>query len=99
MLSLQARVRIAALQVQKQLAEQAREEAEATVAELEAQLEEIGAEIADHMEVSVLGYFRALLKRDVSCPCLIAAINEQEDLVETIGAESADHMQVCCARL
>lgn len=46
---LQARVQLAALQVQKQLAERQRDEAEAAVAELEAQLEEIGAEIADHM--------------------------------------------------
>eukprot|EP00878_Enallax_costatus_P011998 GHUV01012526.1.p1 GENE.GHUV01012526.1~~GHUV01012526.1.p1 ORF type:complete len:590 (+),score=213.14 GHUV01012526.1:1233-3002(+) len=46
----EARMQIAALQVQKQLAERAREEAAATVAELEAQLEEIGAEIADHMQ-------------------------------------------------
>ncbi|WIA42000.1 hypothetical protein OEZ86_009298 [Tetradesmus obliquus] len=45
----EARVQLAALQVQKQLAERQRDEAEAAVAELEAQLEEIGAEIADHM--------------------------------------------------
>lgn len=61
LLPLQARVQLAALQVQKQLAERARDEAAATVAELEAQLEEIGAEIADHMQVSVQGYVGPLL--------------------------------------
>jgi hypothetical protein len=43
----------ASLEVQKQLAEQQREEALATVTELEAQLADIGAEIATHMQVRV----------------------------------------------
>lgn len=41
----------ASLEVQKQLAEQQRGEALATVAELETQLADIGAEIATHMQV------------------------------------------------
>lgn len=41
----------ASLEVQKELAEQQREEAVATVTELEAQLAAIGAEIATHMQV------------------------------------------------
>lgn len=41
----------ASLEVQKQLAEQQREEAVATVTELEAQLAAIGSEIATHMQV------------------------------------------------
>lgn len=41
----------AALDVQKQLAEQQRDKALSTVSELEAQLAEIGVEIATHMQV------------------------------------------------
>jgi len=48
---LQLKLSYAALDVQKQLAEQQRDEALSTVAELEAQLAEIGAEIATHMQV------------------------------------------------
>lgn len=50
---LQLKLSHAALEVQKQVAEQQREEAVATVLDLEAQLAEIGAEIATHMQVSV----------------------------------------------
>lgn len=46
----QLKLSYAALDVQKQLAEQQRDEALSTVAELEAQLAEIGAEIATHMQ-------------------------------------------------
>lgn len=60
LLPLQAHVQIAALQVQKQLADRGREEAEATVAELEAQLEDIGEEIANHMQVSSCQVFMIL---------------------------------------
>jgi hypothetical protein len=49
--ALQLRLSQASLEVQKQLAEQQREEALATVTELEAQLADIGAEIATHMQV------------------------------------------------
>lgn len=47
----QAKLSHAALEVQKQLAEQQRGEALLMVSELEAQLADIGAEIATHMQV------------------------------------------------
>jgi hypothetical protein len=50
----QLRLSYASLEVQKQLAEQQREDALATVTELEGQLADIGAEIASHMQVRCL---------------------------------------------
>lgn len=48
---MQLRLSYASLEVSKQLAEQQREDALATVTELEGQLADIGAEIATHMQV------------------------------------------------
>jgi hypothetical protein len=51
---MQLKVSHAALEVQKRLAEQQREAALETVTDLEAQLADIGAEIATHMQVGTL---------------------------------------------
>lgn len=64
LLCVQLRLSQASLEVQKQLAEQQRDGALATVAELEAQLADIGAEIATHMQVRRTRYCQS----DASTP-------------------------------